>query len=51
VLHARDWKLLRRCPPYFVGVLSAIQDIEKLARSYLEQVPKTASVTGSFAAA
>ena len=45
VLQTGDWKLLRRSPPYFVGVRSAIQDIEKLARSYLERVPKGAPVT------
>ena len=45
VLQTGDWKLLRRSPPYFVGVRSAIQDIEKLSRSYLERVPKGAPVT------
>ena len=51
ILQTGDWKLLRRSPPYFVGVLSAIQDIEKLARSYLQQVPKTAATTESYASA
>jgi hypothetical protein len=51
VLQTGDWKLLRRSPPFFVGVTSAIQDIEKLARSYLAQVPKTAAVIESYASA
>ena len=51
VLQTGDWKLLRRSPPYFVGVRSAIQDIEKLARSYLERVPKGAPVTEDLATA
>ncbi len=51
ILGSGEWKLLRRSPPYFVGVRSAIQDIEMLARSYLAQVPKTAPVTGSHAPA
>jgi hypothetical protein len=51
VLKSRDWKLLRRSPPYFVGVRGAIQDIERLARSYLEQVPRTARVTNDYATA
>jgi hypothetical protein len=51
VLKSGDWKLLRRSPPYFVGIHSAIQDIEKLARSYLAKVPKGAPVTSSYASA
>ena len=51
VLHKRDWKLLRRSPPYFVGVRSAIEDIEKLSRSYLATVPKEAPVTSGYASA
>ena len=51
ILESNDWKLLRRSPPYFVGVRSAIQDIEKLARSYLAKVPKTATVISGYATA
>jgi hypothetical protein len=51
VLKSGDWKLLRRSPPYFVGVRSAIQDIEKLARSYLATVPKNAPTLSSYATA
>ena len=49
ILQSGDWKLLRRSPPFFVGVQSAIQDIEELARSYLDRVPETAPITGSYA--
>lgn len=51
VLESGDWNLLRRSPPYFVGVRSAIQDIEKLVRSYLAKVPKAAPVTSGYATA
>lgn len=51
VLKSGDLRLLRRSPPYFVGIRSAIQDIEKLARLYLAKVPKTARVTGGYATA
>ncbi len=51
VLQSGDWKLLRRSPPCFVGVRSAIQEIEHLARSYLAKVPKSASVTTGYASA
>ncbi len=51
ILHSGDWKLLRRSPPFFVGIHSAIQDIEELARSYLDRVPKTAPITASYAPA
>jgi hypothetical protein len=51
VLESGDWKLLRRSPPYFLGVQSAIQDVEKLTRSYLANVPKTAPVANDYASA
>lgn len=51
VLETKNWQLLRRRPPYFVGIRSAIQDIEKLARSYLSRVPKAAPVIGGYATA
>ncbi len=51
VLESGNWELLRRRPPFFVGVLSAIQDIETLARSYLKRVPETAPVTKGYASA
>jgi hypothetical protein len=51
VLQSGDWKLLRRSPPYFVGVRSAIQDIDRLARSYLATVPKTARPASGYASA
>ncbi len=51
IVESGDWKLLRRSPPYFVGVRSAIQDIEKLVRSYLAKVPKSATVTSGYATA
>jgi len=51
VLQSGDWKLLRRSPPYFVGIRSAIQDIDKLARSYLATVPKGAQVTRDLVSA
>jgi hypothetical protein len=51
VLKSSDWRLLRRSPPYFLGIRSAIQDIEKLARAYLAKVPKTAQVISGYATA
>ena len=51
IVESGDWKHLRRSPPYFVGVRSAIQDIEKLVRSYLAKVPKSATVTSGYATA
>ena len=51
VLKSSDWRLLRRSPPYFLGIRSAIQDIERLARAYLAKVPKTAQVTSGYATA
>ena len=51
VLKSSDWRLLRRSPPFFVGIRSAIQDIEKLARAYLAKVPKTAQVISGYATA
>ena len=51
VLKSSDWRLLRRSPPYFLGIRSAIQDIEKLARAYLAKVPENAQVTSGYATA
>jgi hypothetical protein len=35
VIEAGDWSLLRREPPCFVGIVNAINEIEKLVRSQL----------------
>ncbi|MFQ5548821.1 MAG: hypothetical protein ACE5FV_11045 [Woeseia sp.] len=51
ILQSGDWKLLRREPPHFVGVRSAIQDIDSLVRSYLAKVPKGAPTTPGYATA
>jgi len=39
VLKSGDWRLLRRSPPYFVGVNDAIQNIETLVDRQLKLVP------------
>jgi len=39
VLKSGDWRLLRRSPPYFVGVRDAMQNIERLVQSQLADVP------------
>jgi len=39
VLKSGDWRLLRRSPPFFVGVSDAIQQIEKLVKSQLADIP------------
>lgn len=47
VLKASDWRLLRRSPPYFVGVSDAVQSIDKLVQSQLSDIPlDQVSVTG-----
>ena len=41
VLKTGDWSMLRRSPPYFVGVDNAEQDLAKLAETQLAQLPET----------
>jgi len=40
VLKGGNWRLLRRNPPYFVGVSNAIQNIDQLVLSQLSDVPE-----------
>ena len=35
VIESDDWSLLRRDPPYFLGIVSAVNEIEKLVRNQL----------------
>ena len=52
ILKTGDWSMLRRSPPYFVGVDEAEEDIEKLVATQLAELPKTrAGPAGSIAAA
>ena len=40
VLKTDDWHLLRRQPPYFVGVDDAVESMETVARKLLAAIPK-----------
>lgn len=40
VLESGDWTMLRRSPPYFVGVDDAEHDMEKLVETQLAEVPE-----------
>jgi hypothetical protein len=51
ILKSGEWAMLRRSPPYFVGVDDAERDIEKLVQSQLAQVADTARPVNSVAAA
>ena len=39
VLKSNDWRLLRRKPPYFLGVDTAAQDMDQLVAAQLRSVP------------
>ena len=39
ILKSGDWRLLRRSPPYFVGVQGAMHNIERMVRSQLQKIP------------
>jgi hypothetical protein len=39
VLKTDDWSLLRRSPPFFVGDNDAVQNVDKMVRSQLSDVP------------
>ena len=39
VLKSGDWGLLRRQPPFFVGVRDTAQNIERLVRAHLAEIP------------
>ena len=43
-LKAGDWTMLRRSPPYFVGIDDAARDMEKLVELELAVVPETGRV-------
>jgi hypothetical protein len=43
ILKSGEWAMLRRSPPYFVGVDDAERDIEKLVRSQLAEVADIAA--------
>ena len=40
VIESGDWSLLRRDPPYFLGIVNAVNELEKLVKNQL------ASITG-----
>ena len=48
VLSTGEWRLLRRSPPYFVGVADALNNIENLVRSQLAELPDDQRQTGSY---
>ena len=35
VIESDDWSLLRREPPYFLGIVNAVHEIEKLVSNQL----------------
>ena len=39
ILKTGSWQLLRRNPPYFVGIDDAIQDMERLVHEQLAAIP------------
>jgi len=45
VLKTGDWRLLRRSPPYFLGVSDAMQNIERLVESQLAALPAEHATT------
>jgi hypothetical protein len=47
VLHKSEFRLLRRSPPYFLGVVDAIQSMDNLVHEQLATIPaKHAAATG-----
>ena len=51
VLKTGNWRLLRRSPPYFLGVSDAMQNIEKLVESQLAALPaEHATISGYVSA-
>lgn len=40
ILKSGDWSMLRRSPPYFVGDIDAIDNIERLVQTQLATIPK-----------
>ena len=51
ILKTGDWDMLRRSPPYFVGVDDAERDLAKLAETQLAEVPKSRQRVGADVAA
>lgn len=51
VLKSGDWRLLRRSPPYFVGIVGAIQNIEKMVQSQLADIPVKHLVSPGYVSA
>ncbi|MDX1403008.1 MAG: hypothetical protein R3192_00650 [Woeseiaceae bacterium] len=39
ILKSGDWRLLRRSPPYFLGMNDAVQTVDSLVHEQLEMVP------------
>lgn len=48
VLKGGDWRLLRRRPPYFVGISDAMQNIDKLVQSQLADIPANQAAVADF---
>jgi len=51
VLKSGNWRLLRRSPPFFVGVTGAIANIEKMVKSQLADVPADRLLTPGYISA
>jgi len=51
ILKTGDWRLLRRSPPYFLGVSDAMQNIERLVESQLAALPAEHATTPGFVTA
>jgi len=47
ILKSGDWAMLRRSPPYFVGIDDAERDMEKLVEIELAEVPDTGRIAAA----
>lgn len=51
ILKTGDWSMLRRSPPYFVGVLDAEEDMDEMVASQLSELLQALSTQDDVAAA
>lgn len=51
VLKTGDWRLLRRSPPYFLGMSDAIENVETLVHRQLERVPPDHAAASGYVTA
>ena len=48
VLKSNNWSLLRRDPPYFLGVNDAVENVEDMVRELLAGIPTQHEVSPGF---